>query len=165
MTKEKIDRGEIPSWVYIALASTIIIAVIVIKKPEWGTAILNGLKSLWNAMRYFGGSTRLFAKNVLKPAAQNILRIQGPEDALDTLSAIVDGLEPNLGSKILQEFLIRVLPSWCEIPIKMIFTGISIAEFAVDPLGKIQSIINILNPYHTNKQDDWEELIDPTPFS
>jgi hypothetical protein len=68
--KGKIDRGEIPSWVYIALASTIIIAVIVIKKPEWGTAILNGLKSLWNAMRYFGGSTRLFAKNVLKPAAE-----------------------------------------------------------------------------------------------
>jgi len=46
----------------------------------------------------------------------------------------------------------------------MIFSGISLAELINDPLGKIENIINILNPYHTDKQDDYESLTDPRPF-
>lgn len=50
---DKIENGEIPNWVYVALASAILIAAISIKKPEWGTAILNGLRTIWTCNEIF----------------------------------------------------------------------------------------------------------------
>jgi len=168
---EKIEKGEIPSWVYVALASAILIAAISIKKPEWGTAILNSLRTVWNVMKYLGGSTRLFVDKVLTPNLKNIFKITGPEDAFKSFSAILDGLNPNIDSTILKEFLKQIITKLfpnsaplIDISIDMIFSGISLAELINDPLGKIENIINILNPYHTDKQDDYESLTDPRPF-
>ncbi|MDO8870257.1 MAG: DUF11 domain-containing protein [Methanobacteriaceae archaeon] len=176
---DKVENGEIPNWVYMALAAGIIIAAVAIKKPEWGTAILNGLRTLWNTMRYFGGSTRYFAEKVLKPNVKNIFKLTGSEDSFNSFSAILDGLNPNVGSTVvkwvlkngLNKIVSKIAPDFAPsiessmgMVIDVVFSGINLAEFANDPLGKIENIINIFNPYHGDKQDDILGLTDPRPF-
>jgi hypothetical protein len=176
---DKVENGEIPSWVYMALAAGIIIAAVAIKKPEWGTAILNGLRTLWNTMRYFGGSTKLFVDTVLKPNVKNIFKLTGAEDSFNSFSAILDGLNPNVGSTVvkwvlkngLNKIVSKIAPDFAPsiessmgMVIDVVFSGINLAELANDPLGKIENIINIFNPYHGDKQDDISGLTDPRPF-
>jgi hypothetical protein len=176
---DKVENGEIPSWVYMALAAGIIIAAVAIKKPEWGTAILNGLRTLWNTMRYFGGSTKLFVDTVLKPNVKNIFKLTGAEDSFNSFSAILDGLNPNVGSTVvkwvlkngLNRIVSKIAPDFAPsiessmgMVIDVVFSGINLAELANDPLGKVENIINIFNPYHGDKQDDYEGLTDPRPF-
>ncbi|MDP2836844.1 MAG: hypothetical protein Q8N97_07670 [Methanobacteriaceae archaeon] len=176
---DKVENGEIPSWVYMALAAGIIIAAVAVEKPEWGTAIINGLRTIWNMMRYFGGSTRYFAEKVLKPNVKSIFEITGSGDAFTSFSTVLDALNPNVSSMIIKELLTRGLTQIAskiapnsaptidpviKNVINIIFSGINLAELANDPLGKIENIINIFNPYHGDKQDDYEGLTDPRPF-
>lgn len=69
---------------------------------------------------------KLFVKNVLKPNIINIFKLTGSEDALSTFSAILDGLNPNIGSTVLKEVLKQVITKLFPNSAPLIDTSINI---------------------------------------
>jgi uncharacterized repeat protein (TIGR01451 family) len=78
--------------------------------------------------------------NLLK-VVHKAVKVSWMDKWLNRFSAVLDGLGPNVGMKILEQLLVKVFPS-ASIEIKIFLNAFSVYQFVKDPFGTLNAIID-----------------------
>ncbi|MDP3623343.1 MAG: hypothetical protein Q8R66_05360 [Methanobacteriaceae archaeon] len=90
---------------------------------------------------YFGGEKKLESLKILLNAKHNSINEPGFLKWNTRLSAVLDGLGPNIGMKILEKIACKIFPG-ASTEIKVFLNAFSISQFIMNPFGSLNAIID-----------------------
>ena len=123
-----------------------------------GNSILNSFETLGTIAKYFGYGKQVKQIGDLVQRSKGILLNPYFESFISKWSILMDLLDFNLATKLLQWALTKLFPN-AATEIKLMFTVISTANFTQDPFGTIKTIINIVYSMFTKNIPNPEDLI------
>jgi len=120
-------------------------------------AITNSFKTLANIARYFGFGKQVNQLSYILQRGKTMINNPLAESFISKWSAIMDGLSPNLGMKLLEKALIKIFPNSAN-EIRLLLNIYSSIEFLNDPFGTINSIIDAIFAMFAKELPDPRDL-------
>jgi len=120
-------------------------------------AITNSFKTLGNIARYLGYGKEVKQISKILERGKMVLKSPLVESVINKWSAIMDGLSPNLGMKLLEKALIKIFPNSAN-EIRLLLNIYSSIEFLNDPFGTINSIIDAIFAMFAKELPDPRDL-------
>ncbi|MDP3566723.1 MAG: hypothetical protein Q8R77_06215, partial [Sediminibacterium sp.] len=112
---------------------------------EWLREVQNGFvrafESLGGVLDWLGFGKNVKQVTALLNKAHNKVDVPWMDKWLNRFSAVIDGLGPNMGMKIFEQVLVKLFPG-ASTEIKIFLNAFSVVQFAKDPFGTLNSIID-----------------------
>jgi hypothetical protein len=102
---------------------------------------LRAFSALGKIAEYFGAEKKLESVKILLNAKHNSINEPGFLKWNNRLSAVLDGLGPNVGMKILEKIACKLFPG-ASTEIKVFLNAFSISQFILHPFETLNAIID-----------------------
>ncbi|MDP2836624.1 MAG: hypothetical protein Q8N97_06560 [Methanobacteriaceae archaeon] len=112
---------------------------------EWLREVQNGFvrafESLGGILKWLGLGKQVNQVSKMLESMNNAVKVPWMDKWLNRFSAVIDGLGPNVGMKIFEQVLVKLFPG-ASTEIKIFLNVFSVVQFAKDPFGTLNSIID-----------------------
>ncbi|AUB60776.1 MULTISPECIES: Ig-like domain-containing protein [Methanobacterium] len=158
-TKEELNEWE--SFLIKFGAETILFGATALIPNEYLREVQNGFTRVFSAfddiLRSLGFGKQINQVTQLIQRSHQALKNPAFNKWLNRLTAVMDGLGPNAGIKILEKFLVKCFPSAAK-EINIFLNAFSIVQFCLDPFGTLNAIIDAAIALFAKVIPDVEDL-------